>query len=151
MDKNSIDALLLETKRRQRRKTDLSAFDARLKEMMDLNISLPVILTWLQEQDKTTTLPALRRYIRRQFGDDLYDDFLVRNGWQRTKKIGEKTIKKDSKSSTTRGKDPLAKSAENSLNKALSGNRTNPLRALEKKSESEFSGIPESKFEIDNS
>lgn len=90
MEKNAIDALLLETRRRQRRKTDLSEFDTTLKEMMDLDISLPVILTWLEKQEKQTTLPALRRYIRRVFGEEFYDRFLLRNGWQRTKQEEKK-------------------------------------------------------------
>ncbi|OFJ47565.1 hypothetical protein BA896_023155 [Janthinobacterium lividum] len=90
--KNAIDALLLETRRRQRRKTDLSEFDTTLKEMMDLDISLPVILTWLEKQEKQTTLPALRRYIRRVFGEEFYDRFLLRNGWQRTKQEEKKRV-----------------------------------------------------------
>ena len=90
MEKTAMEALLLETKRRQRRKTDLAEFNVTLREMMELNISLPVILGWLEKQGQATTLPALRRYIRRVFGEAFYDEFLVRNGWQRTKQEHEK-------------------------------------------------------------
>lgn len=85
MEKKTIEALVEKTQKRQRRTTDLTQFDPTLKEMMSANISLPVILEWLEGQKKVTTLPALRRYIRRVFGEDFYDNFLVRNGWHRTK------------------------------------------------------------------
>ena len=86
MATNELDELLNETRRRQRIKTDLSDFSDRLREMMRLNISLPVMLEWLETQKKTTTLPALRRYVRRVFGDAHYEDFVRRNGWLKTKK-----------------------------------------------------------------
>ena len=85
MLESEIDQLLTETLRRQRRKTDLSEFDGPLKEMMEANISLPVMLDWLKKKGEVTTLPALRRYVRRVFGDDYYDDFVKRNGWHRNK------------------------------------------------------------------
>lgn len=89
MATNELDELLNETQRRQRLKTDLSEFSDQLKEMMRLNISLPVILEWLEKQKKTTTLPALRRYVKRVFGDEHYEDFVRRNGWHKTKKLKE--------------------------------------------------------------
>lgn len=85
MLESELDQLLTETLRRQRRKTDLSEFDGPLKEMMKTNISLPVMLDWLKKKGEITTLPALRRYVRRVFGDDYYDDFVKRNGWHRNK------------------------------------------------------------------
>jgi hypothetical protein len=93
MEPEAIEALRLKTKEKQRRKTDLARFDPTLKQMMDADISLPVILTWLFEEKQTeTTLPALRRYIRRVFGEEFYENFLFRNGWQRTKQQRTKTI-----------------------------------------------------------
>lgn len=84
MERDSMAKLVLQTKERRRLKTDLSAFDTYLKEMLDLNISLPVMMEWLlKEKQTTTTLPALRRYVRRVFGDDFYQAFLIRNGWQK--------------------------------------------------------------------
>lgn len=77
--------LLDETRRRQRRTTDLSKFDTQIKEMMGLNISLPVILEWLEKKGNKTTLPALRRYVKRVFGDNHYAEFMKRNGWLKTK------------------------------------------------------------------
>lgn len=83
--KELLDELVRETQRRQRRRTDLSAYDDKLKEMLDLNISLPVILDWLAKQESITTLPALRRHVVRTFGQDFYNNFLKRNGWLKTK------------------------------------------------------------------
>lgn len=98
MDKEKLTELMDETRRRQRLKTDLAEFDGQMKEMMNLNISLPVILGWLEKEGKTTTLPALRRYVKRVFGDAYYDDFVRRNGWLKTK-AGD--LKKSEKPSTT--------------------------------------------------
>ena len=91
MLKAELEQLILETKRRQRRKTNLAEFDEALKEMMAVDISLPVMLDWLSRNGATTTLPALRRYIRRVFGENHYDDFVNRNGWQRTKDVSERS------------------------------------------------------------
>ncbi|MDD2845112.1 MAG: hypothetical protein PHT57_09175 [Rhodoferax sp.] len=89
MDKKDfLDELIKETQRRQRKKTDLSAYNNKLKEMLDLNISLPVILDWIikeEKNEKYTTLPALRRYVVRTFGEGFYHDFMKRNGWLKTK------------------------------------------------------------------
>lgn len=85
--KNEMSELIEETIRRQRIKTDLSAFSSKLKEMMDLNISLPVQLGWLEKQGKKTTLPALRRFVNREFGEEKYEAFMRRNGWIKTKKV----------------------------------------------------------------
>ena len=85
MLESELDQLLTETLRRQRRKTDLSEFDGPLREMMEANISLPVMLDWLKKKGQITTMPALRRYVRRVFGDDYYDGFVKRNGWHRNK------------------------------------------------------------------
>lgn len=71
---------------RQRFKLNLFEFETSIKKLMDLDVSLPVILEWLVEEKKiSTTLPALRRFIRRTFGDQFYDDFTVRNGWKKSK------------------------------------------------------------------
>jgi tRNA U38,U39,U40 pseudouridine synthase TruA len=90
---DQLTQLMKETQRRKRLKTDLSQFDDKLKEMMRLDISLPVIVDWLSEQGKATTLQALRRYVKRIFGEDHYDNFVKRNGWSKTKssKVIQKT------------------------------------------------------------
>lgn len=71
---------------RQRTKTDLRGFEPAIKKMMELDISLPLVLGWLEKKGKTTTLPALRRYVRNAFGEDFYNDFARRNGWKKTKR-----------------------------------------------------------------
>lgn len=90
---DQLAQLMQETRRRKRLKTDLSEFDDRLKEMMRLDISLPVIVDWLEKQEKKTTLQALRRYVRRTFGEEHYEEFVRRNGWMKTK--GEKNEEKN--------------------------------------------------------
>lgn len=94
LDKSELKKLLEEKLRRRRKKTDLSQFDGNLREMMDLDISLPVILDWLISKGQITTLPALRRYVRRVFGEEFYDDFTERNGWMKRKQ--EKPISAES-------------------------------------------------------
>lgn len=83
--KEVLDELLVEARKRQRKKTDLLDFEPQLKEMMRLNISLPIILGWLEKEDKKTTLPALRRYVKKAFGEDHYEEFTKRNGWMKVK------------------------------------------------------------------
>ena len=97
MNESELQQLLDETQRRQRRKTDLTEFEPAIKEMMDANVSLPVLLSWLEKKGKVTTLPALRRYVRRIFGEDFYDEFVKRNGWQRTKEPKQATGNTNSK------------------------------------------------------
>jgi len=80
-----LNELLAEARKRQRKKTDLLDFEPQIKEMMRLNISLPIILGWLEKEDKKTTLPALRRYVKKAFGEDHYEDFTRRNGWMKVK------------------------------------------------------------------
>lgn len=71
---------------RQRRKTNLVEHQTSIKKLMDLNVSLPVMLEWLLGEKKIdTTLPALRRFVRREFGDEFYNNFVARNGWQKAK------------------------------------------------------------------
>ena len=85
IDETDLAELQAQATQRQRVKTDLSEFEAAIKKMMELDISLPLVLGWLEKKGKTTTLPALRRYVRSVFGEDFYDDFANRNGWQKTK------------------------------------------------------------------
>lgn len=87
-EKDLLNELIKETQRRRRGKGDLSAYQNKLKEMLDLNISLPVILDWIKKEEgdeKFTTLPALRRFVVRTFGEGFYYDFMKRNRWLKTK------------------------------------------------------------------
>lgn len=70
--------------RKKIKRTNLGAFDDRLRKLMDLDVSLPVILEWLTEKGRKTTLPALRRYVVRTFGKDFYLNYTRRNGWQKS-------------------------------------------------------------------
>jgi hypothetical protein len=86
MTDSEFDELKKRTVLRQRRKTNLVEYETAIKKLMDLDVSLPVILEWLvQEKKIATTLPALRRFVIRTFSDGFYDEFTVRNGWQKNK------------------------------------------------------------------
>jgi len=85
---------------RQKRKTNLDEHETSIKTLMELNVSLPIILDWLEEKKISTTLPALRRFIRRMFGEAFYDDFVFRNGWQKTKRGQNQSAKSSAERST---------------------------------------------------
>lgn len=86
MTDSEFDELKQRTLLRQRRKTNLIEHEAAIKKLMDLDVSLPVILEWLVGEKQTaTTLPALRRFVNRSFGEAFYEDFTSRNGWQKSK------------------------------------------------------------------
>lgn len=86
MTDSEFDELKKQTLLRQRQKTNLIEHETAIKKLLDLDVSLPVILEWLIEKKKiVTTLPALRRFVRRTFSEEFYDGFVVRNGWQKTK------------------------------------------------------------------
>ena len=86
VDEAELAEMLNKASGRQRVKTDLAEFEAAIRKMMELDISLPLVLTWLEKKGKITTLPALRRYVRKAFGEGFYENFASRNGWQKTKK-----------------------------------------------------------------
>lgn len=86
MTEIDFDGLQKRTLLRQRRKTNLVEHQASIKKLMDLDVSLPVMLEWLLNEKKVeTTLPALRRFVRKTFGEEFYNNFAARNGWQKSK------------------------------------------------------------------
>lgn len=86
MTDSEFDELKQRTLLRQRRKTNLIEHETAIKKLMELDVSLPVILEWLvEEKQVATTLPALRRFVRRTFGEEFYNNFAARNGWQKNK------------------------------------------------------------------
>lgn len=86
MTDSEFDELKQRTLQRQRRKTNLIEHETAIKKLMDLDVSLPVILEWLVgEKQIATTLPALRRFVNRSFGEVFYEEFTARNGWQKNK------------------------------------------------------------------
>lgn len=90
MTDSEFDKLQKLTLLRQRRKANLVEYETSIRKLMDLNVSLPVMLGWLVGEKKiATTLPALRRFVRRTFGEEFYDNFAARNGWKKKKR--EKT------------------------------------------------------------
>jgi hypothetical protein len=87
MSDSEFDELKNQTLLRQRRKTNLVEYESAIKKLVGMDVSLPVILEWLVKKNNiATTLPALRRFVRRSFGELLYDEFMTRNGWQKKKR-----------------------------------------------------------------
>lgn len=86
LDDAELEELKAQATQRQRVKTDLYEYSDALRKMMEADISLPLILGWLEKRGKTTTLPALRRYVRKTFGEEFYQAFTTRNGWQKSKR-----------------------------------------------------------------
>lgn len=65
----------------------LSPHLGRIKEMLALDISLPLILSLLKEKKKIQiTLQTLRNYVVREFGEEHYEEYCKRNGWLRSKR-----------------------------------------------------------------
>ncbi|TDK61216.1 hypothetical protein [Sapientia aquatica] len=86
MSETKFLELQMQTLKRKKRKTNLNEYETSINRLMNLDVSLPIILEWLTGERKIlTTLPALRRFIRRVFGDEFYDDFMRRNGWYKSK------------------------------------------------------------------
>ncbi len=86
LDEVELAELKAQATKRQRVKTDLAEYSDALLKMMEADISLPLMLGWLEKRGKTTTLPALRRYVRKTFGEGFYQEFTTRNGWQKSKR-----------------------------------------------------------------
>jgi len=149
IDETMISEMLEETRRRQRT-TDFTLFRERIEEMMRLNISLPVILDWLKKSGKDTTLPALRRFVVRAFGEDCYDNYVARNGWKKSKK---KKIEEESKNSYSSNLSTINSGNNvNEINKSgVIEKGDNPLRALSGSLQrGDYNPIPEAKPEFDN-
>jgi len=70
---------------RKRIKTNLIEHHELIKKMMDADISLPLIFDWLKENEVETALTTLRRFVKKTFGEGFYEDFSMRNGWQKNK------------------------------------------------------------------
>lgn len=56
-------------------------------QLMNNNIQLTLILEWLKKtQGEQLVLNTLRKYIKRNIGHDVYDEYLTRNGWLKTRR-----------------------------------------------------------------
>lgn len=86
MTEIELEELKVKSLLRQRQKTNLVEHQVAILKMMELDISLPVVLDWLvAKKSICTTLPALRRFVKKAFGQKFYDEFTNRNGWQKNK------------------------------------------------------------------
>ena len=91
MDKDIED--LLEKQRQQNLLLghQIAPHTEQIREMMELNISLPLIRGWLEEKKAVTvTLQTLRNFVVKTFGQDHYSDFVTHNGWLKTKRLEDK-------------------------------------------------------------
>ncbi|MDP1541501.1 MAG: hypothetical protein Q8K59_13375 [Nitrosomonas sp.] len=90
---NDVEELLLKRKQQLKENPNLlkrkwiEPYSPRIKNMLDLDIPLPMIKSWLHEKKAIKiTLQTLRNYVVKEFGEDFYKEYCLRNGWQKTKK-----------------------------------------------------------------
>lgn len=68
------------------KRKDIEPYAERIKNMLDLDIPLPMIQSWLHEKKYLKlTLQTLRNFVIKKFGEDFYKEYCLRNGWQKTK------------------------------------------------------------------
>ena len=86
MTEIELEELKVKSLQRRRQKTNLVEHQVAILKLMELDISLPLVLDWLIDKKCiSTTLPALRRFVKKAFGQKFYDEFTNRNGWQKHK------------------------------------------------------------------
>lgn len=74
-------------------------------ELMRLNVSLPLILEWLNKNGEEIVLNTLRKFVIYEIGRDNYDDYLKRNGWYKARRQSNKTTAKPPIAATGKGLD----------------------------------------------
>lgn len=83
-----LDALAERTRSRAskpRKFQSLAAHDADIRKAMRRDISLPILLDWLRaHRGVDVALNTLRKYVVSAVGRPAYDDYIARNGWQRS-------------------------------------------------------------------
>lgn len=68
--------------------TTLDAFRETILEMMEYDVSLPIILRWLKDKHEVVMVPnTLRKYITKKIGRDVYDEYLQRNCWKKSRRV----------------------------------------------------------------
>lgn len=152
MDNDIKDLLKLKAQQKSRARSHLIApYSSTIKEMIDLDISLPLIKGWLKDKKGVAiTLQTLRNFVIRDVGDQYYEAYCKRNGWMKTKRKpdGCKTKKKEV-GSEVQGNSGAAAEQKQAPTAAPG---ENPLRALSGKlKEGDYNPIPTAKFEVDNS
>lgn len=85
---DDLDALAERTRARAnkpRKFPGLAAHEAEIRKAMRRDVSLPILLDWLRtHRDVDVTLNTLRKYVVSAVGRPAYDDYIARNGWQRS-------------------------------------------------------------------
>lgn len=93
MDKDLAELLATQAARaeksKRRRSFLIVPFTARIREMMENNISLPLINEWLGKKEvagvhPVVTLQTLRNFVVRELGEAFYADYCNRNGWAKS-------------------------------------------------------------------
>lgn len=70
--------------------TSLEVFRESIIEMMKNDIQLPIILRWLKDTHEVVMVPnTLRKYITKRIGRDIYDEYLQRNGWKKSRHMSK--------------------------------------------------------------
>lgn len=66
---------------------ELEKYAESIEKLIDNDVQLPFILKWLlKEKGEKLVLNTLRKFVIRKIGRDRYEQYLARNGWQKSKR-----------------------------------------------------------------
>lgn len=66
---------------------ELERYAGSIEKLIDNDIQLPFILKWLlAEKGEKLVLNTLRKFVIKKIGRDRYEQYLARNGWQKSKR-----------------------------------------------------------------
>lgn len=67
---------------------ELEKYVDSIEKLIDNDVQLPFILKWLlEEKGEKLVLNTLRKFVIRKIGRDRYEQYLARNGWQKSPRI----------------------------------------------------------------
>ena len=65
----------------------LDKYGASIEKLIDNDVQLPFILKWLlEEKGEKLVLNTLRKFVIKKIGRDNYEQYLARNGWQKSQR-----------------------------------------------------------------
>lgn len=65
----------------------LDKYGESIERLIDNDVQLPFILKWLlEEKGEKLVLNTLRKFVIKKIGRDRYEQYLARNGWQKSKR-----------------------------------------------------------------
>lgn len=65
----------------------LEKYGESIVKLIDSDVQLPFVLKWLlEEKGERLVLNTLRKFVIKKIGRDRYEQYLARNGWQKSKR-----------------------------------------------------------------